>query len=156
MFQDFFNYKIIMFDKPVYNQNCIGLTENVFLLSCRTWSGIKITNQLEYKIWNISPGLRVYAALRWMTNENNLKYHNNYFRGAALLGKETQTVEVQCLCAFQETPWSCRNQSNNYLFILLRSGLFHRFVRNIWRVIWRNLIFLLHWIWIDENQLITS
>jgi len=33
MFQDFFNYKIIMFDKPVYNQNCIGLTEKFFF--CR-------------------------------------------------------------------------------------------------------------------------
>jgi len=55
-----------MFDKPVYNQNCIGLTENVFLLSCRTWSGIKITVQLEYKIWSISFGLRVYATLRRM------------------------------------------------------------------------------------------
>jgi len=30
MFQDFFNYKIIRFDKPVYNQNCIGLTDKVF------------------------------------------------------------------------------------------------------------------------------
>ena len=64
MFQDFFNYKIILFDKTVYNQNCIGLTEKVFLLSCRTWSGIKIIDQLEYKIWNIFPGLRIYAALR--------------------------------------------------------------------------------------------
>ena len=32
MFQDFFNYKIIMFDKPVYNQNCKGLTEKVFTI----------------------------------------------------------------------------------------------------------------------------
>ena len=46
----FFNYKIIMFDKTVYNQNCIGLTEKVFLLSFRTRSGIKITDQLEYRI----------------------------------------------------------------------------------------------------------
>jgi len=73
MFQDFINYKIIMFDKPVYNQNCIGLTDKVFLLSSRTWSGIKITDQLEYKIWNISPGLRTDATLRRKTNENNLK-----------------------------------------------------------------------------------
>ena len=62
-----------MFDKPVYNQNCIGLTEKDFLLSCRTWPGIKITDQLEYKIWNIPPELRVYAALRRMTNENDLQ-----------------------------------------------------------------------------------
>jgi|TARA_B110000914_G_scaffold34866_1_gene27771 hypothetical protein len=39
-----------------------------------------------------------------MINEKNLKKHNYYFRGAALLGKETQTTEVQGLQAFQETP----------------------------------------------------
>ena len=50
MFQDFFNYKIIVFDKPVYNQNCIGPTEKDFLLSSRTLTGIKITDQLEYMI----------------------------------------------------------------------------------------------------------
>jgi len=63
MFQDFFNYKIIVFDKPVYNQNCIGPTEKVFLLSSRTWSGIKITDQLEYKVWNISSWFRFCASL---------------------------------------------------------------------------------------------
>ena len=98
-----------MFNKTVYNQNCIGLTEKVFLLSFRTRSGIKITDQLEYRIWNIYPVSQVYAALLRMINEKNLKKHNYYFRGAALLGKETQTTEVQGLQAFQETPWSCRN-----------------------------------------------
>jgi len=42
----------------------IRLTEKVFLLSSRTWSGIQITVQFEYKIWNIFPGFRIYAALR--------------------------------------------------------------------------------------------
>jgi len=33
-------------------------------LSSLTWSGLQIKDLLEYKIWNISPGFRVYAAPR--------------------------------------------------------------------------------------------
>ena len=39
-----------------------GLRKDVF--PSLTWSGLQIKDLLEYKIWNISPGFRVYATFR--------------------------------------------------------------------------------------------
>ena len=87
-----------MFDKPVYNQNCIGLTEKVFSHHGHDPGSRSLTSlSTRFETFPLDSD----SALRYARNDKEeSKEVRLFFTWAHLVGKGPQTTEVKSFYSF--------------------------------------------------------